>query len=122
MRHTDRMRDMKDTQRPEATFADLDNVPDTMVGQLIDGEKFFTMAPDWVLEVLSPSTASIDRIKKSRIYSREGVRWLWLADPIEKTMECLRHEPAGWLRVAEFEAGEAICAEPFAAEATDWWL
>jgi len=34
---------------------------------------FLTMAPDWVCEILSPSTERIDRLKKLRIYAREGI-------------------------------------------------
>ena len=33
---------------------------------------YFTLAPDWLCEVLSPSTESIDRRKKLPIYAREG--------------------------------------------------
>jgi Uma2 family endonuclease len=51
---------------------------------------FFTLAPDWVCEVLSPSTAPIDRTEKMHIYAREGVRHAWLVDPIAKTLEVFR--------------------------------
>ena len=37
-------------------------------------ETFITLSPDWVCEVLSPSTAAMDRIKKLRIYAR-GARY-----------------------------------------------
>jgi Uma2 family endonuclease len=40
-------------------------------------------APDWILEVLSPSTASHDQIKKRELYERHGVREYWLIHPIE---------------------------------------
>ena len=35
---------------------------------------YFTLPPDWVCEVLSPSTAAIDRGDKLDIYAREGVK------------------------------------------------
>lgn len=38
------------------------------------------VAPDWVCEVLSPSTAKIDRTKKLVIYAREKVCHAWLVD------------------------------------------
>ena len=38
---------------------------------------FLTLAPDWVCEVLSPRTASIDRIQKRRVYAREKVGFMW---------------------------------------------
>lgn len=48
---------------------------------------WFEMAPDWVCEILSPSTARIDRGVKMPIYAREGVRHLWLVDPDIRTLE-----------------------------------
>src|SRR5207249_834735 len=43
---------------------------------------FFTLAPDWICEVLSPSTAALDRGEKMEIYAREEVRHIWHVDPI----------------------------------------
>ena len=45
----------------------------------------FTLAPDWVCEVLSPSTAVLDREKKMKAYAREGVSHLWLVDPLQQS-------------------------------------
>lgn len=87
-------------------------------------EAFLTLAPDWVLEVLSPSTASIDRVSKARIYAREGVRWLWFIDPIARTIEVNRLESGRWLQIAAYSAGEPVRAEPFDAvefDTTDWF-
>lgn len=44
-------------------------------------------APDLVIEVLSPSTAQRDLIKKKRIYAEYGVKEYWIADPGEKRVE-----------------------------------
>src|SRR5829696_4191700 len=43
------------------------------------------LAPDWICEVLSPSTEKADRHEKMPLYAREGVRWAWLVDPIART-------------------------------------
>ncbi|MBS0599394.1 MAG: Uma2 family endonuclease [Proteobacteria bacterium] len=43
-------------------------------------------APDWVAEVLSPSTAAHDQIAKRRIYERAGVREYWLVHPTDRTL------------------------------------
>ena len=43
-------------------------------------------APDWVLEVLSPSTAAHDQIAKRRTYERAGVREYWLVHPGDRTL------------------------------------
>ena len=47
-------------------------------------EPFFTVAPDWVCEILSTSTARVDRIKKVPVYAREGVGFVWLVDPRDR--------------------------------------
>ena len=40
-------------------------------------------APDWVIEVLSPSTAAKDQIEKRDVYERAGVREFWLVHPTD---------------------------------------
>ena len=76
---------------------------------------FFTLAPDWVCEVLSPGTASLDRVRKMRVYSREGVGHAWLVDPLERTLEVYRLHPDGgsWILVSAHSAEEVVRAEPF---------
>jgi len=41
-------------------------------------------APDWIIEVLSPATASHDQIRKRDLYERVGVREFWLVHPIDR--------------------------------------
>ncbi len=43
--------------------------------------------PDLVIEILSPSSQSWDRVSKRRVYSLYGVREYWLVDPEAKTIE-----------------------------------
>jgi Uma2 family endonuclease len=78
-------------------------------------EPFMTLAPDWVCEVLSPSTARLDRARKLPRYHREGVGHVWLVEPLAHTLEVLRREPAGWLLMATFAGEEVVRAEPFDA-------
>jgi Uma2 family endonuclease len=47
-------------------------------------------APDWLAEVLSPSTASHDQIVKLPVYERAGVREVWLINPIDRTVSIYR--------------------------------
>jgi Uma2 family endonuclease len=47
-------------------------------------------APDWVAEVLSPSTASHDKIIKRAAYERAGVRELWLIHPTDRKLTIYR--------------------------------
>ena len=83
----------------------------------VPAEAFFTLAPDWVCEVLSASTEAIDRGKKLRIYAREGVSHAWLVNPVLRTLEVLAlasgkltlaesHEDNVKVRVVPFDALE----------------
>jgi Uma2 family endonuclease len=74
-----------------------------------------TLAPDWVCEVVSPSTERIDRLKKLRIYAREAVRHSWLIDPLKHTIEIRRLEGREWVMVATHRGNEVINPEPFEA-------
>ena len=56
----------------------------------------FELAPDWVCEVLSPSTASIDRGPKMRIYSAAAVDWLWRVDPLARDIEVFERADHRW--------------------------
>jgi Uma2 family endonuclease len=76
---------------------------------------WFDLAPDWLCETLSPSTARIDRTRKLRIYAREGVRHVWLVDPLARTLEVLALDRDRWI-VAENHGGDDVVrAAPFAA-------
>ncbi len=76
---------------------------------------FFTLVPDWVCEVLSPSTERIDRGKKLRIYAEAGVAHAWLLNPIERTLEVLRLRDGAWSIIAVHAGDERVRAEPFDA-------
>jgi len=74
---------------------------------------YFSLAPDWVCEVLSPSTAALDRAKKLGIYAREGIAHAWVIDPIALTLEVMRLEGGRWA-ILDTHAGAVIVrAEPF---------
>jgi len=81
-------------------------------------EPFFDLAPDWVCEVLSPSTAALDRGRKLPLYHREGVGHAWLVDPRAHTLEVHRRGARGW-RIARYGGEEVVRAEPFDAEPLD---
>jgi Uma2 family endonuclease len=86
---------------------------------------YFDLAPDWTCEVLSPATEAIDRGRKMEVYAREGVSFLWLVNPVHRTLESYRLVASRWTLLATFVGDQAVKAEPFAAVALDmsrWWV
>jgi Uma2 family endonuclease len=85
---------------------------------------FLTLAPDWICEIVSPSTGRIDRSRKMRIYAREGVAHLWLVDPTPRTLEVYRLEDARWIVGANHGGDDVVRAAPFQAielALARWW-
>ena len=76
---------------------------------------YFTLAPDWVCEVLSASTRKIDLHEKRPIYAREGVSYLWLVDPIDRTLEAFELHDGQWLLIASAKDDEPVSIRPFDA-------
>lgn len=73
------------------------------------------LRPDWVCEVLSPSTRQRDLVDKARIYHHFELPHYWLLDPDAATLTVLRWEPAGWVTVLVAQRGQTVRAEPFDA-------
>jgi Uma2 family endonuclease len=85
----------------------------------------FTDAPDWVCETMSPSTARHDRGGKMRIYAREGVRHLWLVDPLRRSIEVYRLVDGQWAVAASYAGSAPTRLEPFEQvelRPDRWWL
>ena len=169
--------------RENATYQDLIDVPDTMVGELIEGELYasprpsgphtvaasilgmsigppyhlgrggpggwwildepelhlgrdvlvpdiagwrrerlpqipenqvFSVAPDWVCEILSPSTDNLDRKKKMPMYARHEVAYAWMIDPAKRSLEARKLEDGRWTEIGYFSDDDKVRAEPFA--------
>jgi Uma2 family endonuclease len=86
---------------------------------------YFPLAPDWVCEILSPSTASLDRVKKLTIYGREQVGHAWLIDPLARTLEVLGLTSGRWSLLATHAGTDVVRAEPFteiALDLSDLWI
>jgi len=84
----------------------------------------FTIHPDWVCEVLSPSTLVIDRTVKMPFYARANVGHAWLIDPLARTLEAFRNESGKWLMLGAWSNDARVRAEPFDAVEINlarWW-
>jgi Uma2 family endonuclease len=93
--------DLASWKRERATFS-----PDESKTQI---------APDWVCEVLSPSTAKLDRGRKSNLYALAGIGFYWILDPANRTIEASRLAEGRWLLVGSAGTGEMVSLEPFDA-------
>jgi Uma2 family endonuclease len=86
---------------------------------------YFDLAPDWVCEVVSPTTDRLDRAGKMPVYARERVGYLWLVDPILRTLEAYRLDASRWVVASTHGGADVIRAEPFDAieiGLSQWWL
>ena len=70
-------------------------------------------APDLVIEVLSESTESWDRVSKRRVYSKYGVREYWLVDPDATTIEVLSRVAGSLSTAGVYRAGETASSLAF---------
>jgi Uma2 family endonuclease len=75
----------------------------------------FELAPDWICEVVSPSTAAVDRAEKLPRYAQAGVAFAWLVDPLARTLEVLRLERGLWVLLGTHHGDARVRAEPFDA-------
>ncbi len=85
---------------------------------------FFTLAPDWVCEVVSPRSERLDRGRKMPIYARAGVEHLWLVDPLARTVETYDLEQGRWIVGGCFGERAPARLPPFDAVEADmgrWW-
>ena len=76
---------------------------------------YFTLAPDWVCEVLSPSTRKLDLVHKRPIYASAGIVHLWLIDPMERILEAFRLHDGKWQLIATVEDDDPVRIAPFEA-------
>jgi Uma2 family endonuclease len=98
-----------DVRLPKANEPDgeVDTVvqPDVLI--VCDRAKFdkrgMRGAPDWVAEVLSPSTAQDNQTVKLPVYERAGVREVWFVDPSNRTLMIYRLEGSRYGRPAILE-------------------
>ncbi|AKT41400.1 Uma2 family endonuclease [Chondromyces crocatus] len=82
----------------------------------VPGTAFFSLPPDWICEVLSPSTAKHDRARKMPLHAAAGVTWLWLLDPLAQLLEVFHLGSRKlWELEHVFEGDAVVRAAPFEA-------
>jgi Uma2 family endonuclease len=71
--------------------------------------------PDWLCEVISPSRAKDDTVRKLRLYHRVAIGHYWIVDPRDATLTVMRWSRDGYVTVLVAERAEVVRAEPFEA-------
>lgn len=82
------------------------------------------LRPDWICEVLSPSSVRRDRVVKRAVYAEAGVPWLWWLDPAARTLEILELRQGEYTVIDGFSGEQTIRARPFDAvplPLQEWW-
>ena len=86
---------------------------------------YFTLAPDWVCEVLSPSTRRLDLGGKRAVYVRAGVGYIWFADPELRSFEAFALRGKEWVLIDKLFDDASVSLPPFEAisfDLGDLWL
>ena len=76
--------------------------PDVAVVCGDEEERYISIAPKIIIEVVSPSSASIDENYKFSLYSQEKVTYYGLAYPKEKLLKLYRNTPNGYEKMGDF--------------------
>lgn len=73
------------------------------------------LIPDWICEILSPSTEKMDRGRKRRIYAMYGLKYYWLLNVSKLQLEAYELRDGQFVLVETFEDDAAVNAPPFEA-------
>ncbi|MDX9767666.1 MAG: Uma2 family endonuclease [Ectothiorhodospiraceae bacterium] len=77
-------------------------------------------APDWIIEVLSPSTASHDQVLKLDLYERRGVREYWLVHPTDRLLTVYLHDGRGYGKPSIHELAGVRASRILPDVVVDW--
>jgi Uma2 family endonuclease len=74
-----------------------------------------TIAPDWICEILSPSTARLDQGPKRQIYAEFGVAFLWMLDPATRVLDAYQLVAGKWVLQGTATGSGDVSFPPFGA-------
>lgn len=83
------------------------------------------IVPDWVCEILSPSTRRHDLLIKRPYYAKIGVQHHWVIDLEAKTLSASRNDKGQWVEIGAFGDEREVKIAPFDAVPIDvaaWWV
>ena len=98
------------TLRPDLAGWRRERMPEP---PLHEDEAVIALLPDWICEIVSPTRAAQDLVRKKRIYHQHRVPHYWIIDPRDETLTVHRFSTEGYLQVLLAERGERVRAEPF---------
>lgn len=98
---TDVVLSRRDVVQPDILFVSKDR-------EMIITETHIDGPPDLIIEILSPSTASLDQLVKRQLYARHGVREFWLVSPEASTVEVLELHEGAYRRRALVGRGDTV--------------
>ncbi len=77
-------------------------------------------APDWVIEVLSPSSAGHDQILKRAVYERHGVKEYWLIHPVDRVVTVYRLVDGAYGKPDIYELKDSLACGILPEAVIDW--
>lgn len=81
----------------------------------VPDDQRFEVVPDWICEILSPSTAKKDRVVKLPVYAHYGVAHVWIVDPLAQTLEAFALQEGRWTLIATLKDDDKVAVPPFDA-------
>ena len=77
------------------------------------------VVPDWVCEIVTPGEVGRDRVYKLTQYASAGVGFVWLAHPVERTIEAYALEGSNWKLLGAWWDGGPVAVPPFVEQEVD---
>ena len=83
-------------------------------------EKNIRDAPDWIIEIVSPSTAGHDQIRKRELYEKSGVREYWIVHPTDGLVMIYRLQDNAYGKPEVMELKDTTRCQAAPSVSVDW--